>query len=202
MSSSSPTSPPGPLTTIFTPPTGCFDHFPQVWDYCGGKVELEIFYTERCFWSLAEHCYPTGAQVSSSSFEGRNGTQYPFAYTYSPGVLPSAFTGIAEDDNGWLTGCISYVSHIMINIWCNANFQGDGIQTASAGAPHPSRAPAMYSGVTHTPKVLWDLCPRLWFRGHLKIFRSLRPLRRRCFLRRLLRSTNYPSRRIPGQQRS
>lgn len=43
-----------PLTTIFTPPVGCFEDWatPDIWQTCGG---------DGCYWSRPRECYPAGA---------------------------------------------------------------------------------------------------------------------------------------------
>lgn len=105
----------GPLTTVFTPPADCFSQLPETWSTCNtcyGSTGHDSIYGLNCYWSQPQSCYPTGAQVKA--WFGNSFT-YAVHYFYSPGVLPSGFSGLGQVVASGSTaegGCLSYVSSL------------------------------------------------------------------------------------------
>jgi hypothetical protein len=120
------------LTTIFTPPAGCFNGGLSTGHNCGSATDEHAYETVSCYWSRPSHCYPPSADVVF--WRGRNGTssaafspyRYDSSFTfgqvlggryqYSPGVLPRGFTTgwtylVSSDEmiTTTVAGCPSYV---------------------------------------------------------------------------------------------
>lgn len=81
-----------PLTTIFTPPAGCFEStaMPDVWRTC-----YETRAETECYWSRPSECYPTGAVTRLRKFPpGSSARNATLNYAWSPGVIPSGFSTV------------------------------------------------------------------------------------------------------------
>ena len=94
-----------PLTTIFTPPSGCFATttrptaaFTSILPPCA--------FEETCYSQPDASCYPTGAAIVSEIF---NGYTIVGGYEYSPGVLPSgfstAYSTVGSQNATFVRGC-------------------------------------------------------------------------------------------------
>jgi len=76
----------GPLTTVFQPPSTCFDIVTR-WN----EPENVIFHGIQG----DPNCYPGDVRVLGQAF---------VAYYYSPGVCPSGFTEACQDRGQWNAG--------------------------------------------------------------------------------------------------
>lgn len=105
---------PAPLTTIFTPPAGCFETTatPDVWQTC-----YETRATTECYWSRPDECYPTLASAYKTNFPPTSTAEnVVFRYSRSPGVLPSGYSTVTTfrdilNNPNLVLGCLSYVSN-------------------------------------------------------------------------------------------
>jgi hypothetical protein len=123
----------GPLTTIFKPPVGCFEQFPQTWSTCNTGY-ISPYYGLNCYLSQPESCYPTSALINE--WHGKDFT-YAADYWYSPGVLPSGFTPVAAlttSDATTIYGCLSYASFQIYIVQRGTDFGGGGTSGIPYGA--------------------------------------------------------------------
>ena len=104
------TSTGNPLTTIFTPPPGCFNPI-ETSSYLGSTTTLvpaSFCSGESCFLQQAQSCYPPGAATSTTYLDNQ---LVVAEYAYSPGVLPHSFTSVysSASANGQteIWGCYS-----------------------------------------------------------------------------------------------
>lgn len=146
---------PSALTTIFTPPAGCFEHLPQVWSLCATATDHGAqLYSTSCYWSLPSSCYPTGASIHTFT----TGLTYANKLEYSPGVLPSGILGINTHiahitTQTRVTGCLPYASHY----------------------PQLMRTLLIPQGLEHLFPPMVHLCPRS--RARLKRYHGNRRIR-------------------------
>lgn len=109
-------SPPGPITTIFTHLSGCFDAAPEIWQPCGVMTD-----GARCLWTLPHSCYPPGASIYSATNWGLGSTLFPNIYHYPPGVFPfgSSTQGgmIYATSTVAASGCLQCVWLQCQNLW-------------------------------------------------------------------------------------
>lgn len=110
--SSSISSPP-PLTTIFTPPSDCFNHLAGSIRACNG------YDPNSCFLAIGSSCYPSGGAVNITNSYSHDAYVY-YNYYYSPGVLPSGLESVAgrADASGVdsMTGCLKYESDTLLDL--------------------------------------------------------------------------------------
>ena len=158
-----------PLTTIFTPPPGCFNPI-EISSYLGSItsfVPTSLCSGESCFLPQDQSCYPPGAATSTTYLDGQ---LIVAGFSYSPGVLPHSFTSVysSASANGQteVWGCYSGWSLLNSRCFTVAGTvpYGSSYMTSSTYGHYGSQ----YYGPTTT-----ELVPRIvvkWHRADLDVF--------------------------------
>lgn len=100
------------LTTIFTPPSDCFRRLNESIGSCAYYTEgsIEGNPSATCSLAVADSCRPPGGATALGYLVGAD-LLLTNSYGYSPGVLPSGYTGVGgiKSSRGIesITGCRS-----------------------------------------------------------------------------------------------
>lgn len=100
----------GPLTTIFTPPPGCFEYaLTQTWSTC--TKDWSNSGPVSCFWSEQLPCFASSASTEIVYLAAETGTYASVQRLhYSPGVLPAGYSVVQTSvyaGTTTATGCLS-----------------------------------------------------------------------------------------------
>lgn len=84
------------LTTVFTPPSGCFNQMQKSSRVSGFSTDgIELW-----FIFVSSNCYPADAATARPVRRFFEGPVCWASYGYSPGVLPVGFTTVGGGDDG------------------------------------------------------------------------------------------------------